>query len=275
MSTFSRPIDFEPMQFSTQMKRDSTVLAVVSGKGGVGKSVVSVNLAECLAADGHRVAVIDADFGQSACSVLFNETPPATIMDLLRYTAEPGAVRHETETGVTLVEATTEPDETYSREQELFNCLDGLVTDLRTDHDYILIDAPAGVDGPVRWAVDRADLSALVLVGEPTAIADAYRLARMIWSNDPSYPIGTIVNFADSAADASSVADRFSEITERFTGQLPNYLGWVPFSASVRGSVTHQTPAVRTAGPVCDAFRDLARTIVAGRTLLADSMDAA
>lgn len=260
------------MQFSTQMKRDSTVLAIVSGKGGVGKSVVAVNLAESLAADGRRVAVVDADFGQGACSVLFNETPPATIMDLLRYTAEPEAVRHETEAGVTLIEATTEPGETFSREDELFACLDGLITDLRSDHEYVLIDAPAGLDGPVRWAIDRADLTALVIVGEPTAIADAYRLTRMIWSSDPSYPIATIVNFADSAEEASSVADRFSEITERFTGQLPNYLGWVPFSADVRHSVTKQTPVVRTPGSVRDAFHELARTVVVGRSLLAESM---
>lgn len=249
-------------------------MAVVSGKGGVGKSVVAVNLAESLAAEGRRVAIIDADFGQSACSVLLNETPAASIMDLLRYTAEPEVVRHETEAGVTLIEATTEPNEASSREQELFDCLDTLVTDLRTDHDYILIDTPAGIEGTVRWAVDRADLTALIIVGEPTAIADAYRLARMIWSRDPSYPIGTIVNFADSAGDASSVADRFSEITERFTGQLPNYLGWVPFSAAVRSSVMSQKPVVRSPGLVRDAFQELARTVVTGRTLLAESMGA-
>jgi flagellar biosynthesis protein FlhG len=257
------------------MKRDSTVLAVVSGKGGVGKSVVTVNLAESIAADGYRVAVVDADFGQCACAVLLNETPPATMMDLLRHTAEPRAVRHETEAGLTLIEAAVEPGETYGREQELFDALDGLLIGLRKDHDYILVDAPAGVDGPVRWAVDRADLSALVLAGEPTAIADAYRLARMIWSQDRSYPLGTLVNFADSADEASSVAARFSEITERFTGQVPIYLGWVPFSAAVRRSVMHQRPAVREIGPVRDAFHVVARTVAEGRTLLAESMDAA
>lgn len=262
------------MQFPTDMKRASTVLAVVSGKGGVGKSVITVNLAESLAADGHRVAIVDADFGQNACSVLLNETPSATVMDVLRYTAEAKALRHETEAGVTLIDVTTEPDETFTREQELFGKMDELLTELRSDHDYVLIDAPAGIDGPVRWAVDRADLTALVIVGEPTAIADAYRLARMVWSGDPSYPMATVVNFADSSDDAASVAERFSEITERFTGQLPNYLGWVPFSAAIRRSVMQQTPAVRTDGPERSAFRDLAQTLAAGRTLLAESVDA-
>lgn len=262
------------MHISTPMNRDSTVLAVVSGKGGVGKSVVVVNLAETLAAEGKRVAIVDADFGQSACSVLLNEAPAATMMDLVRYTAEIDAVRHETEAGITLIEATTEPEESFSREQDLFARLDDLLADLRSDHDFILIDAPAGLEGSVRWAIDRADLSAVILVGEPTAIADAYRLTRLIWSSDPSYPIGTIVNFADSKADASGVAERFSEITERFIGQVPNYLGWVPFSATVRHSVTQQKPAVRQPGPVRDALQDLARTLARGRTLTADTLDA-
>lgn len=257
------------------MKRDSTVLAVVSGKGGVGKSVVTVNLAESLAAEGYRVAVVDADFGQCACAVLLNEAPAATMMDVLRRTAEPGAIRHRTAAGLTLIDAAAEPGETYSREEALYEALDGQLIGLRKDHDYILIDAPAGVDGPVRWAVDRADLSALVLAGEPTAIADAYRLARMIWSKDPSYPLGTIVNFADSADEASGVAARFGEITDRFTGQLPFYLGWVPFSAAVRHSVMRQTPVVREIGPVREAFHVIARTVAAGRTVLAESMNAA
>lgn len=254
------------------MKRDSTVLAVVSGKGGVGKSVITVNLAETLAEEGHRVAILDADFGQSACSVLLNETPKATLMDLVRYAAEMDAVRHRTKTGITLIEATSEPDEIFAREQDLYARMDDVLTELRSDHDYVLVDAPAGLEGPVRWAMDRSDLSALVIVGEPTAIADAYRLARLVWSADTSYPLGTIVNFADSEADAASVAERFSEITERFTGQLPNYLGWVPFSSSVRTSVTRQAPAVRTEGPVRRAFQELAQTVVAGRTLIAETL---
>lgn len=255
------------------MKRDSTVLAIVSGKGGVGKSVITVNLAEILADAGHRVAIVDSDFGQNACSVLLNETPEATVMDVLRYTAEPKDIRHETAMGVTLIDVTTEPDGAFSREQEVYECLDELVTELREDHDYVLIDAPAGLEGPVRWAIDRADLTTLVIVGEPTAIADAYRLARLIWTSDPSYPMATIVNFADSAEDASSVADRFSEITERFTGQIPNYLGWVPFSRSIRSSVMKQTPAARHDGPVRSAFENLARTINTGHTLLAQSVN--
>jgi len=256
------------------MKRESTIIAIVSGKGGVGKSLVAVNLAEMLVHDGLRVALVDADFGQSACSVLMNETPPATVMDLVRFTARTDQVQHETIAGVTLIQVSAEVGETDGREREVYSSLDELLGELRTRFDYVLIDAPGGTDGPVRWALDRADIGLLIVVGEPTSVADAYRLARMIWKSDPTYPLATIVNFADSEQEADSVAERFGRITEHFTGRLPNYLGWVPFSSSVRLSVTRQSPVVREPGPARDAFARLARMVVAGRLTLAESIGA-
>lgn len=256
------------------MKRDTTIIAVVSGKGGVGKSIVAVNLAEALSADGRRVALVDADLGQAACSVLMNETPKATVMDLLRFTARTGQLKHETASGITLIQASDEPGESDGREKDLYPSLDELLTDLRAEHEYIIIDAPAGVDGPVRWALDRADLGLVVVVGEPTAVADAYRLVRMIWKSDPAYPFGLVVNFADSAEEAQGIADRFAKITDHFTGRLPNYLGWVPFSQAIRQSVARQIPAVRQSGPTSEAFRELAQTLVSGRVTLVEPFNA-
>lgn len=249
------------------MKRTSTTLAIASGKGGVGKSVVSVNLAETLARHGHSVALIDADVGQGACAVLLNEDPPHTVADLVRLDADVDAVGHETAAGITLVQSAREPDAFASDQQAavLHLSLDDVLRAVRSTHDFVLIDTPAGTNGTVRWALDRADMGALILVGEPTAIADAYRLAKMIWRIDPTYPLGSIVNFADSADRAHSVTDRFGAITERFTGQQPSHLGWVPFTTAVRTSVQNQTPAVRHHAPLRQAFDDLASVLAEGR----------
>jgi flagellar biosynthesis protein FlhG len=93
-------------------------------------------------------------------------------------------------------------------------------------------------------------------------VADAYRLVKMLWTADPDYPLGTVVNFADDEADADSVAERFDAITTRFLDQSPCRLGWVPFARSVRQSVSEQTPVVRTEGTVRTAFEALAHTVV-------------
>ena len=247
------------------MKHSSTIFSFVSGKGGVGKSVLAVNLAETLSAQGHRVALIDADFGQGACAVLLNETPQAGVLSTLRGKARLLDTLHETHTGITLVQAVAETAVLDGSEPALFARLDTLLADLRRTHDYILIDAPAGVTPPVRWALDRADFGVLVLVGEPTAVADAYRLVKFIWEHAPGYPLGVVVNFAEDAEDAGDVARRFGKITTHFTGQETMYLGWVPFSAAVRRSVRAQCPAVRKKSPLSEAFEALAEMLVQGR----------
>ncbi|MDZ4698256.1 MAG: P-loop NTPase [Rhodothermales bacterium] len=249
------------------MKRTSTIIAVASGKGGVGKSIVSVNLAETLAAEGHQVALIDVDLGQGACALLLNEQPAGSVIDLVRKTTRKEQVLHRTAAGITLIMGAAEAGRTETREGRLFDALDELIHELRQDHAFIILDAPAGTEGAVRWAMDRADVGMLVLVGEPTAISDAYRLARMIWEFDPDYPMCAVVNFADSEEDATSVADRFGKVTRHFTGRATNYLGWVPFSPLIRRSVSVQEPAVRTPGPVQEAFRTMCHNLVKGRQL--------
>ncbi len=248
------------------MKHTSTIVTVASGKGGVGKSVFAVNLSETLARDGHRVALVDADFGQGACALLLNETPQASVLDVALHTARAEQVFHETSAGVTLVQGVADPRQLDGHESVLYAALDEVLRRLRATHEFIFIDAPAGVGDSVRWAFDRADLGLITLVGEPTAIADAYRLAKLVWHAEPAYPMAVAVNFTDTEDEARSVAFRFGKITERFVQRVPAYLGWVPFSAHVRRSVAEQRPAVRTAGPVRTAFEQLAAVLVRGQT---------
>ncbi|WP_103020222.1 P-loop NTPase [Salinibacter altiplanensis] len=255
------------------MEVTSNVLTFASGKGGVGKSVVTTNLAEMLAHEGHRVALVDADLGQSDAAVLLNEAPATTVREAVQEGASLHAVPHETEAGITLVQAATRPVPEASDEQKaLYAALDTVLGRLRGTHDYVLVDASAGTDGPVQWALDRADLGVLVVVGEPTAVADAYRLAKQLWTADPDYPMGLVVNFAEDEADARSIAERFKAITTRFLGQAPKTLGWVPFSHAVRRSVSDQAPVVRSEGPARDAFAELADTTARGQYALSPAL---
>jgi flagellar biosynthesis protein FlhG len=187
------------------------------------------------------------------------------VLDLTRHTARAELVLHGTASDVTLVQGVADPKQLGGYEPRLYATLDNLLYQLRATHDYILIDAPAGVGEPVRWALDRADLGLLTLVGEPTAVADAYRLVKLVWHTDPAYPIAVVVNFADTEDEAQSVAHRFGTITERFVQQAPNYLGWIPYSAQVRQSVAEQRPAVWSPGPVRGAFAHVADVLVRGR----------
>jgi flagellar biosynthesis protein FlhG len=247
------------------MKRTSTVVAVVSGKGGTGKSMLAVNLAETLHRQGTSVALLDVDLGQSDAAILLNEAPRCSAFDLATGQASLAEVLHPVGDGFTLVQAVQEAGQADGQETRLYAALDDLLARLRRTHTCILIDAPAGVEGAVRWALDRADLGLLVLVGEPTAITDAYRLARYVWHRDATFPFAALVNMADSEDDAAEVAARFNQITRHFVGKETMYLGGVPFSAEVRRSVAEQTPVVRGSAPLSSCFQQIARTLLEGR----------
>ncbi len=234
------------------------VVAVVSGKGGTGKSTVSVNLAETLNETGLAVALIDADLCQSSCATLLNEEPPATVLALARGAVSADRVFHRTESGFTLV-VTGTATRPGGPAPFLFDALDDVLKTAAHSHDVVLIDAPAGMDDAVRWALDRAHVGLLVLVGEPTSVTGAYALAKTVWQTVPSYPFLTVVNAADTDADAVQTAERFAELTTQFLGQTPTAAGWLPYDAHVRAAVRDQVPAVRRSPALQAAFAGLAR----------------
>jgi len=245
-----------------QLSHHPLTFAIVSGKGGVGKSITAVNLAEALARLEVPVALIDADIGHCATPILMNETPEHVLLHYALDQVPLEEALQRTLTGVTLLVSTQEPELTGAHEAALYQALDTALHRLRQTHRVLLIDAPAGSHENVRWALDRADAAIIPLVDEPTAIADAYRLVKQLWGLIPEYPIYAIVNFADTEAEAKSVITRFSTITEHFMGKTPEYLGWIPFSPEVRQSVTLQHPVGRKPGPVRNTFDQMAKSLL-------------
>ena len=247
----------EPMPLS---ESSALVLAVVSGKGGVGKSTLAVNLAAALAEAGHSVALFDADLGGGSCATLLNEAPAASAVALAAGAVPADRLFHTTASGLTLVEGGTvaAPD---GVPEAVYGALDTALDEAARSHDVVLIDAPAGIGGPVRWALDRADAGLLVLVGEPTAITGAYTLAKTVWQSVPDYPFFSIVNAADTDAEAACTTERFAELTTRFVGQAAMPLGWVPYDAHVRAAARAQRP-VRSLSPALAAtFAGLAASL--------------
>src|SRR5690625_6704534 len=105
------------------MRRTSTILAVASGKGGVGKSVISVNLAETLARDGYRVALLDADMAQGACTVLMNEQPGPSLAGAAGRMVSIAAAFRATQSGVTLADGAQEHEGSASQPARLLPLL--------------------------------------------------------------------------------------------------------------------------------------------------------
>lgn len=221
----------------------SFIISTASGKGGVGKTMVTVNLAESLRSNGHSVALIDADLGFSNCAALLNEQVSATALDVFRKQSHLPDL-FQTTSGITLVTGADERDSNIGDWELLFPVLDEIIRKLQNNHDFILIDTPAGASKLNFWALDRSDLCTLILANEPTVISDAYRFCKYIMNIDPVYPFATIVNFAENEKEAQSTATRFNTILNHFLDcELP-YLGYVSSSKKIRDSIRRQQPVI-------------------------------
>lgn len=223
----------------------SFIISTASGKGGVGKTLITVNLAESLRNRGYSVALIDADLGLSNCATLLNEQVSATALDVLRERSYLSELFQTTASGITLVTGADERDPSIGDWEILFTVLDEIIKKLQTNHDFILIDTPAGASKLNLWALDRSDLCTLVLANEPTVISDAYRFCKYIMNIDPIYPFATIVNFAGNKKEAESTAARFNSILNHFMNRDLPYLGYIRSSEKIRDSIRRQQPVTQ------------------------------
>ncbi len=220
------------------------IIATVSGKGGVGKSMASVNIAGTLQNMGYSVGLVDADIGMSNCATLLNEQTDATVMHWVRGECGLEDLPHDSD-GLTLVTGSDEPGQNDRDLELLMEAMDQVLIAMAEDYDIIVIDTPAGSGELSLWALDRAQLGMILLVDEPTAISDVYRFCKYILSIDPTYPFASVVNFASDETTASSIHHRFNTILQYFMNQEISYLGFIPDSDLIRRSVQKQTPVTR------------------------------
>jgi flagellar biosynthesis protein FlhG len=142
------------------------ILTVISGKGGVGKSMTSVNTSEMLSNLGYRVALIDADIGLSNCATLLNEPVIASVTHWINGDCGLEDLPHDCGT-VTLVTGSDEPGKYHFQPDLLMDALDQVTAHLAQNHDFIVIDTPAGAGEISLWALDRASSALLSWLMNP------------------------------------------------------------------------------------------------------------
>lgn len=219
--------------------KSTSILAVTSGKGGVGKSFTTVNLAEIITYMGYRVAVIDADIGLSNSATLLNESVAYTVKDWVNGECYLEELPQKLD-AFTLITANDKPGLNNVEKMHLMNALDQVVEFLKPSKDFIFIDTPAGVGEMTLWSLDQADIGLLLLVDEPTAVADAYRLCKYIYSIAPNYKFVNIVNFSADIDTAKNTNEQFNNVLRYFLEKQTEYLGFIPYTKEVSKLVCNQ-----------------------------------
>jgi flagellar biosynthesis protein FlhG len=220
------------------------ILAVASGKGGVGKTNLAANLAVNLSAQGHRVLLFDADLGLANVDVLFGLAPRHNVHDVLKRTERLQEIVVQGPEGVSIIPASSGVTELVDLPAEEGLRLAQELTALAASYDMLIVDAPAGIGGHVMRFCAMADQVLLITTPEPTAITDAYALVKVLQRKRADLPIRLVVNMVGHADEGERVARAFGDITGHFLGRSVPYLGSLPWDTHVPLAVRRQKPFV-------------------------------
>ncbi|MEW6679502.1 MAG: MinD/ParA family protein [bacterium] len=228
-----------------ERKRDSVeIVTVTSGKGGVGKTNISVNLGISFALAGRRVLIIDADLGLSNVNIVAGVVPPPryNLFHVIKGEKTLHEVVAEGPCGIKIVTGaigiSTLANLSPKKRDELIEQLSGM----SSIADLIFIDTSAGLSGRVLSFVLAADKVLLVTTPEPTAIADAYGIIKAVSFRTKDLDIRLIVNRAKTLEEGERVANRIMEIAGQFLGMQVKKIGVLLDDRAVEESVREQSP---------------------------------
>ncbi|HWI51018.1 MAG TPA: MinD/ParA family protein [Symbiobacteriaceae bacterium] len=222
--------------------RRARVLAVTSGKGGVGKTNISVNLSYALMALGQEVMVLDADLGLANVDVLLGTVPQKHLGHALSGADDILDVIYDGPGNLKLIAGGSGMGDLADlTEADLQRFIQSL-RKLETRADFLVIDTGAGMGRSVRNFVLAADMVLVVTTPEPTAMTDAYALIKSVVQKNPAADIKLIVNQVESKAEAEEAAARLSTAMLRFLGASTEFLGAVPVDREVPRCVRNQLP---------------------------------
>lgn len=223
-------------------KRYARVIAVTSGKGGVGKSNIALNLAIAFQQMGKMALVLDADLGMANIHLLAGIQPAYSLKDLLRIDLEVSELITQGPEGIGIVAGGSGvialADSSFAQRRQLIDTLEKM----ERHAEIIMVDTAAGMGSGVRDFLMAADEVLFVLTPDLTSLADAYGLLKALHSKDFNRPLYLVVNMATSLKQAADVAIRFSNCARQFLGVTIDNIGYILRDATVGAAAVRRTP---------------------------------
>ena len=250
--------------------KTARVITVTSGKGGVGKSNVSVNLAVQLKKAGKNVIIFDADFGLANVEVMFGAIPQYNLSDLIysgksiKEIITPGPI------GIGFISGGSGIIGLNNLHKEQIVYLVNAINELNDMADFIIIDTGAGISDQVMEFVLASPEILLVTTPEPSSLTDSYSLLKTLYKN-PNFTasksrVHVIANRVTSYEDGKGVFDKLNSVVAQFLQGNLNYLGMIPQDLAIDRAVRQQKTVTLNEpnSNAAKAFKVLANNLLDG-----------
>ena len=247
----------EPQTPAPVFRRGKNLIAVASGKGGVGKTWFSITLSHALAQAGKKVLLFDGDLGLANVDVQLGLMPKRDLNDVIRGRLGLDKViqRYE-EGGFDIVAGRSGQASLSALPSQRLVLLRDQLLEVANSYDVVVMDLGAGVDRTVRMFSPTATKTLLVSTDEPTSLTDAYAFIKLGSAAGMSKNISVVVNQAASALEGERTYKTLLKACENFLRLSPPLAGMVRHDTRVKDTIRHQTP-ILIRSPNADAAMDV------------------
>lgn len=232
-------------------------MAIMSGKGGVGKTNIALNLAYALHGKGNRTLLMDCDFGLANLDVLMGLATEATLQDVLLADTDISTIIQQAgDKGFDVLPAASGVPELVDLDEDTRDLLVRQILPALGTYDYVFLDLGAGISATVQAFAGMTAARIIVVTPEPTAMTDSYALMKVLAHNHNVRDFFIIVNQAESRQEAGATFKRLQTACRHFLDLDPVYLGSIRQDSHVPDAVRQQSPFVKVY-PTCAASRDI------------------
>lgn len=238
-------------------RRGPNVVAVASGKGGVGKTWFSITLSHALARAGKKVLLFDGDLGLANIDVQLGLMPKRDLNDVIRgRLGLDKVIQTYEEGGFDIIAGRSGQASLSALPSQRLTMLRDQLLEVAEGYDVVILDLGAGVDRTVRMLSASAVRTLLVSTDEPTSLTDAYAFIKLGSAAGMSKNVGIVVNQASSVAEGEKTYRTLLKACENFLRLKPPLIGMVRHDPRVKDTIRHQTP-ILTRSPNSDAAEDV------------------
>lgn len=221
-------------------------LAIGSGKGGVGKTILSLSFGKCLSDMGKRVLVVDGDLGLSNVHLMLGITPQKNLAQFLSGEASFEELIVRVREGFAFISSGNGIYELARLPKEqVVNLVRRLQELAEENYDFVIFDTPPGIHEDTVAIISSVDLPVIVTTPEPTAVADAYALIKIVNREAEVKDFFLVVNKVESDKEGRKVYESVKLLTERYTGAQLNHVGNIRYRKDLIRRIIDQDPFER------------------------------